>query len=357
MKKIIISALCVGALILSCSKDDDSKASSGFDRGTHTEGLANNIIDGNLNALVTATEAFNSCVETVKSSGNQTNFDALKGCWKTMAEQWQLSRFFMVKDLKYSTQEQVLAYWPINQVKVEEHLTTSTTIDQAWIQTLGSNQKGLYTLEYLIFEKTWADVSSNANILNYISAIAQENIKAAKHLNTTWTDSYKAKFIENTDNFVTSTVPIMTNRLIEYSEYAKNEKLGYPLGLIKYTTIDPEKLESIYAEYSIELLIKNLEVVKQVYLGGDQTNAIGYDDYILSFGQQGQDLDTKIKAQMEKLKNQLNATPKPAYTSLNSANAEYGQLYNEWKELVKLFKTDFITLIEVTPTFSDGDGD
>jgi len=359
MKKIIIAILifCIGSFIYSCSKDDDSKSSSGFDRTELTKGLANQIIDENLNLLISETEGFNTCVETLKTSGNEADFIALKSCWKALAEQWQLSRFFMIKDLKYTTQEQVLAYWPINQPKVEENISTSLNIDQTWVQTLGSNQKGIFALEYLIFTKSWADLSSSPQILNYISAIALENIKAAKHLESTWINSYKTKFIESTDNFVTSTVPIVTNRLIEYSEYSKNEKLGYPLGLVKYTAIDQQKLESIYATYSVELLMKNLEIVKLVYLGGNQTNAIGYDDYILSFGQQGQDLDTKIKAKMDQLENMMLSIPKPAYSSLSTANTEYVQLYEEWKALIKMFKTEFITLVEVTPTFSDGDGD
>ena len=358
MKKIVLALLSIGALILSCSKDDDSKSSSGFDRAKLTEALATNVIDHNLTTLVIKAEGFNACVETLKSSGNASDFEALKACWKDVATHWQHARFFMIKDLKYSTQEQVYAYWPINQTKVDEHLTLTTPITQNWVQSVGSNQKGIYTLEYLIFSHTWNDVTNNSNILNYISAIAKENVKAANILKDTWDNSYKTKFIESTDNFVTSSVPLVTNRLIEYSEYAKNEKLGYPLGVIKYTTIDPSKLESIYAKYSIELMIENLDIVEHVYLGGgNQSTLIGFDDYILSFGKQGEDLDAKIKAQIIKLRNQLNAVPKPAHTSLSSGNQAYVQLYEEWKELIKLFKTEFISLLEVTPTFSDGDGD
>ena len=357
MKKILVSLLVIGALILSCSKDNESKASSGFDRKALTTSLANNIIDHNLTTLVTKSEGFNACVETLKSSGAEADFEALKACWKDVAEHWQLSRFFMVKDLKYSTQEQALAYWPINQTKVDANVNLSTPITQTWVAGIGSNQKGIYTLERLIFSYTWADVTANSNILNYISAIAKENIKAAKLLNSTWTDTYKAKFIENTDNFVTSTVPILTNRIIEYSEFAKNEKLGFALGLVKYTDVDPDKLESIYAQYSMELMLKNLDVVENVYLGGNQETMIGYDDYLLSFGQQGKALDTKIKAQMSKLKTQLTTVPKPAYTNLTTGSVAYTQLYEDWKALIKLFKTEFITILDVTPTFSDGDGD
>ena len=357
MKKILIVILSITALIISCSKDDEAKASSGFDRKTLTEGLAKNLVDGNLQQLVTAAENFNTCVQGLKSSGNESDFEALKLCWKELAIKWQSSRFFMVKDLKYSTQEQVFAYWPTNPVKVAQNTALTTPITQAWLQGVGSNQKGLYTLEYLIFEYTWADITANSNILNYISAIAQENIKAAKTLQSIWNDTYRAKFVTSNDNFVTSSVPIITNRLIEYSEYAKNEKLGYPLGLVKYTSIDPDKLESIYAKYSTELIGENLNVVKTVYLGGYNDSDIGFDDYILSFGQQGKDLDTKIKDQMTKISHQISNTPTPAYTGLNSANTAYTQLYDDWKALIKLFKTEFITLLEVTPTFSDGDGD
>ncbi len=357
MNKILVSILCIGALILSCSKDDDSKASSGFDRLKLTSGLANNVIDHNLNTLITKSEGFNTCVETVKSSGNAADFEALKDCWKDIAIHWQFSRFFMVKDLKYTTQEQVYAYWPINKVKVDENIMLTTPITQTMINGLGSNQKGIYTLERLIFSYTWTDVTANPNILNYISAIAKENVIAAQHLKTTWENTYKAKFIESTDNFVTSSVPIITNRIIEYSEYAKNEKLGYPMGLVKYTDVDPDKLESIYAEYSIELMQKNLDVIEKVYLGGDLDNVIGFDDYILSFGQKGIDIDTKIKAQISKLRTQLTTVPTPAYTNLTSANADYVLLYEDWKALVKLLKTEFITVLNITPTFSDGDGD
>lgn len=356
MKKIAVALLCIGALILSCSKDD-SKENSDFSRIELTTGLANNIIDHNLTTLVTKTEGFNACVETLKSSGNSADFQALKSCWKDIALHWQLSRFFMVKDLKYTTQEQVYAYWPINQDKVDANINLTAPITQNWVQSIGSNQKGLYTLERLIFSYTWADVTTKSNILNYISAIAKVNVDAAKELKLTWDNSYKSKFIDNTDNFVTSTIPIVTNRLIEYAEYAKNEKLGYPLGIVKYTEIDPDKLESIYAEYSIELMVKNLDIIEKTYVGGDQESLIGFDDYILSFGQQGEVLDGKIKTQLSKLRAQLNTVPKPAYTNLTSGNTDYVQLHEDWKALIKLFKTEFITLLEVTPTFSDGDGD
>ncbi len=357
MKKIIITLLCIGAFILSCTKSDDSKSSSGFDRSTLTESIATSIIDENLSTLISKTEAFNTCVESVKTNKDATRFEALKDCWKSTAKHWQLSRFFMVKDLKYSTQEQVYAYWPINQTKIEEHLNANTPISQNWVQNIGSNQKGIYTLEYLIFNYTWDDVTNNPKILDYISSIAQENVKATQLLKSTWDTSYKSKFIESTDNFVTSSIPIITNRIIEYAEYAKNEKLGYPLGVVKYTTVDANKLESIYAQYSIELMIKNLDIIELVYLGGQSESIIGYDDYLLSFGQKGEDLDGKIKAQMSTLRNQLNLVPKPAFTNLTTENSAYLQLYEEWKELIKLFKTEFISLMEVTPTFSDGDGD
>ena len=104
----------------------------------------------------------------------------------------------MVKDLKYTTQEQVYAYWPINKVKVDDNINLTTPITQAMVNGLGSNQKGIYTLERLLFSYTWTDVTTHSNILNYISAIAKENVIAAKHLKTTWEDTYKTKFIEST---------------------------------------------------------------------------------------------------------------------------------------------------------------
>lgn len=355
MKKILIAFSVLGILAWSCSKDDSTKKNN-FDRAGLITNMANNAVLPSLDELSTEAENFFTAAETFKANANNSNLDLLKNQWKNLATSWQNSKFFMVKDLKYSGQEQEIAYWPAHTSKIDGLLSSSSQINVDFIKGLGANQKGLFALEYVLFNQDFNTISGNSQAIDFIVSTAQNINLGVNELKSVWTNAYQPKFIASTDNFVTSTIPTLTNRMIEYAEWVKNTKIGYPLALSKYTTIDDAKLESIYAKYSVELIEQNITTLKSVYQGYN-ASAIGFDDYLLSFGTKGIELDKKIQNQFLVLENLLSTLPKPAFNNLTNKKTDYTEFHTEVKTLIKLLKTEFIILLEVTPTFSDADGD
>lgn len=356
MKKVLSILACIGLIIWSCSKDDSSSSNS-FDRELLTNSLADNLVDEYFVSFQTELSSFQTLVNALAISPSEQEFNNLQDNWKTLSVKWQGLKFFIVKDLKYTTKEHEIAYWPILPEKIDLTLTSTTPLSNSDIASMGSNQKGIFTLEYLLFNFSWSDFSSNPRIIEYVSHISENNKIAFEELFTEWTSSYKGKYKGSLDNFVTSSIPITTNRLIEYAEFTKNEKLGYPLALSKYKTMDKFKLESIYAKYSLELISANITTIKSVYLGHLNEDRIGYDDFLISYGKQGVELDKKIKTQISLLENKLMTLSSPIFNNIPSNTINYIEFHTQLKALIKLLKVELLTILDITPTFSDGDGD
>ncbi|MCT4665111.1 MAG: imelysin family protein [Flavobacteriales bacterium] len=292
-------------------------------------------------------------ISEFKNQQNSQTLQGVKEAWKKQILSWQGIHFYLVQNLKYSLQSNEIAYWQIDTIKLVNNLNSGDFIDQAWVKTRGADQKGLFAMEFLLFNYEENSLPMPDIRLNYIQGISENIIKAIDQHQKVWEQEYQSKFLKATGTSVTESVPVLANRLLEVVDQNKNQRLGFPLALVKYEQTDLSKLESIFAKYSIPIMEQNITLVEQVYLGGKTT---GFDDYLQSYGDQGKVLDEKIKKQIAVLKNQIKQVELPAYEFLLT-DAAYPKLYTEWKNLLILLKTEMLSILNITPTFSDTDGD
>jgi predicted lipoprotein len=350
MKRILLIILPI--ILISCGKDKEEDKPS-FNKSALIKKQAE-LLDTYFSELEMSSEKLVQSLKDFGTNTNQTQLDEIRNNWKSTILDWQAVQFFYVKDLKYSITEPQIAFWPADTLDINTNLGVgAASMNLNWVQGLGANNKGLFTLEYLLFSDS-KDPLSNEAIRKY-ALFTAENIELnIKKLKNVWENTYKSDFITSTENYVTSTIPILANRLVEIGEKNKNQRLGYPMAVVKYTMVDINKLECIYADFSMEIIAKNISIMENVYLGDKGT---GYDDYLKTFGDNGKAIDEDIKKQFTKLKESAENLPKPMVNNWTNPEPTYKGFYDDWKLLIQYLKSEMLSTLSITPTFSDADGD
>jgi hypothetical protein len=151
-----------------------------------------------------------------------------------------------------------------------------------------------------------------------------------------------------------------------YIERVKDYKLGLPLGLNSRCLADkcPEEVENAASGASIQSLIANQEGLKAAFLG---FKGPGFRDLLVAVGKEPlatrmadvlQRMDESLKemTQQRSLSEQVASTEKATCVDANSALAVC-RMYYQATDFLNLFKSDFLSALNLQPPRTDADND
>jgi predicted lipoprotein len=253
--------------------------------------------------------------------------------------------------------------WPINMTFIEKFITEEAdTIDEPFIESIGSTSKGLTVIEYLIFNPDLTDtaiaqrLAAEPRRMAYLVGLVENLHRKSQELLLMWVaegDNQAQAFIEAdfSANNVQGSISMLANEMIEEVEMIANAKLNYPRQGV-YGDPQPQAVESPYAQYSIPLAVNNLRGLQQTF------NA-GLADYVdfLQANQSDVHLSEAINRQFEQAIAALEAVSPSLQAAVIEDPGTVEQAYNEVKALLVLFKVDLANQLSITITFSDNDGD
>jgi hypothetical protein len=151
-----------------------------------------------------------------------------------------------------------------------------------------------------------------------------------------------------------------------YVERVRDYKLGLPLGLNSRCMDEkcPEEVENAASGASIQSLIANLEGLKTAFLGfkgpgfRDLLVAVGREPLAAQMADVLQKMDESLKeiAQQGSLSEQVVSTDKAVCVDANSPVAVC-RMYYQATDFLNLFKSDFLSALNLQPPRTDADND
>jgi hypothetical protein len=141
-----------------------------------------------------------------------------------------------------------------------------------------------------------------------------------------------------------------------YERFLRDGKIGIPAGVRSAGVPRPTSTEARYGGYSAQLALNNLLALQQLYEGeGATSNGPGLGSYLRALG--AGDLDAEIETAFDEAASAVADLDDPLAQQIETNNDPVLAAFQEMQDLVVLLKADMTSILGVTITFADNDGD
>ncbi|MCP4522327.1 MAG: imelysin family protein [Cytophagales bacterium] len=365
MEKIfyILSASLL-LFLASCSSDEttDDGTTINYDQSALFKNLSENVIQPRYQTLSTDITSLETAVNTFNTTPNTDNLATLKEAYLKAYKQFQYCVVFDFGPAAGSNNLNRLNIYPVDEDLVENNISTND-------YNLGSasqiDAKGFPAIDYLLYKEdatSIVEAFASENRKTYLSAIVTEIKDQVNEVKEEWSSTYSSEFIANTGSSAGSSLGFLVNQFNYTLEDVKNFKIGIPAGSrSSLGSTFPEKVEAYYSGNSLILAKANLQSLKELYLGvsTDGTEGEGLDDYLKAIG--STDLDSDIQTKFTALEEALEGleTKNNGVLSeiIESESSTVIDVFDTFTSIIPLTKSEMPSVLSVSITYQDGDGD
>lgn len=276
---------------------------------------------------------------------------AARTAWRALRTTWNLTNSFNFGPALDQNQPSSLDFWPVRVDTIEAAITAApASIDAAYIDSLGTSAKGMPALEYLLFTAPEAEPGPRCAFMVELAAdIEQRSAEIADAWQTTHAEALRsAGHGSSVYPSEKAGLDAVVNATIEGLYRIVKTKLDRPLGNITGSDPDGGLVESYYSGTGLDDIAADLDSFERVYVGD------GLATLVLA---QNPDLDPRILAQLAAARTALAAVPGPLPESVELHRDAVQTLRDEVDALRRLIKLDLASLLGVTLSLSDNDGD
>ena len=347
-----------------CGNSTSSDEQSNFDRAAMLENYGNNIIIPAFESLQTSVEDLQAVAQDFETERTPQNLESLQQTLKSARLAWQ-----DVSPFQFGPSESVLLRaslntYPVDTQKVSDRVSsgeysfgTIESRDAAGLPALGYLLHGVGDTNQEILAMYTTDPDAE-NRLDYLI----DNIAFIKEQVDTATNDWKASggdyigmFLseENAGTDVGSSLGMLINSYVQhYERFLRDGKIGIPAGVRSAGTPRPVAVEGYYGGYSAELATANLRQVEKIFTGGD---ARGLDDNLEALN--AGDLSNEIQNQFDEAQSALGELNDPLSQQIEENNDPVLTTFEEMQQVVTLIKADMTSILGITITYQDNDGD
>lgn len=378
MKKIFLAITASFLFLWACSKTTDPTDNfQSFDRKGMLTNLTNGVILPSFDNFYNASNNLESSINTfVADPTNSSKLLDVQKKWVTATSAWKLASVFqqgpitdkfLLTNIDFSHKGN-----NINATLLEKAITdgTVTTITSDYIEQRGATVKGVFAIEYLLFDKSgsqnvviekFTKADLGAKRLAYLKALAT-NLKAqAKLVLDDWKGTYGTTFVSADGRDINSSLGVLANTIIDQIYTVRDERIGVPKGNRNNGTPQPDLAQAVLSGNSTDFIVNEIKSIENAFLGKTSTgvDGVGIDDLLdkLDAKSDGILLSTKIKTQFASVYTKLGAIPNRLPIAVVNNPTEVTAAYTEIKKLQVMLEIDMINNLGVLLTFSDNDGD
>lgn len=366
--QVCVSSLLILLIVFSTSCDSSGPGNDGsqFDRAAMLQNYGNNNIIPSYNALQATVNELQNSITTFTETPTEANLTSAQEDLKEARLAWQDASIF-----QFGPAESVVLRTSVNTYPADTNQIQSNI--ESGDYTLGSvaNQAaaGFPSLGYLLHgigsdnQEIVAEYVASNNASNRRTYL-QDNIVFIKTnvdaVSSEWSDSFIDTFLseQNAGTDVGSSLGQLVNSLVlHYERFLRDGKIGIPAGVRSAGVPRPTSTEAFYAEYSVELAIANLQAVKRLFLGNNLNGneGLGLDDNIEALD--AAELTTQIVTEIDQAIAALQQLNDPLSETIENNNDPVLTAFTEMQDVVVLLKADMASLLGITITFQDNDGD
>ncbi len=368
MKKLHICKLTLGILMiisfLNCDKknggsdpDPNPTVDLTQQRKDIASHLANHHIVPAYDELQQSMVDLSAAFITFKEAQDEENIELFRSSLKEAWLAWQRASLFQIGPAAANAIRVVLNVYPTDIDKI-----ASNIVGQNY--TLGTIENrdavGFPALDYLLNSE--ASVPPfDENTLRYIGDIidyASSTVSLVQDdfQNGTYLVNFVSDQASGTD--VGSALGQMVNSIDNhFQRYVRDGKLAIPAGIRSAGIPRPTTTEAFYGGYSVELLTEALEAYQDLFEGSgyDGTQGTSILDYLIAIDQD--DLATDLRGQLQHCIDDLDKLTDPLSTHLEQSTETAEMVFLTLQEFVTLIKSDMASVMGITITNQDNDGD
>ncbi|OWP64160.1 hypothetical protein CDA63_05380 [Hymenobacter amundsenii] len=364
--RLTAATLSLALLTTACSSSgssDDNAPADSFDRAAMLTNYSDQLIVPGLRELSTEAAQLSAAVTAFTASPSAATLQTARTELREANLAWQAVSSYEFGPAEQQMLRSNLNVYPTSTTQIESNITAGTT-DLNAAANLAA--KGFPTLDYLLHEGATpeavaAKFAASAKRGTYAKAVAAEIKQRTEAAYNGWlAGGYTSTFRQATGTAVGSAVANLVNQLNADIDMTKRYKVGIPGGRFTAGTPQPLKAESPYGNLSLELLKRNVQAEKNLFLGQvGTTNGLGLDDYLTHVNAQynGKPLAGAIEQQFDAVLTAINAVPSPLTQAVATQPATVSKVYDEFQKLIILTKTDMPSALGVSITYTDNDGD
>jgi predicted lipoprotein len=360
-KWLAISAIVGVALTLSFVAHGQPKKAAPpvkFSKEAMLRNVVENLIVPGYRKVAEGHKNLRIALETVKKNPGADTMETARKVWiETLMEDraMQCFEFGPIADNEYATD---FYFWKISPFRIEEFIGGKKTINDDNYDRLGAPGKGMFAIEYLLFDKegsvkTADPDASSARRRDYLLYMAKDLEQDANSLVEIWSakgaDSTGETFIKGGQDSLT----VFVNQLCWSIEQATEHRIRLYLGLPMPIERQLDRVEGSRSGTSHMNLIATFDALDRAYRGGD---GLGLDDFLAHLG-------VPLKARIEAMLADTRKTSQAIGRPLEKAIADRKtrplviKASRRCHTLERLFKLDLTSATGVTLLFSSNDGD
>jgi len=251
--------------------------------------------------------------------------------------------------------------------RMETVLSSAREIDDSFIAEFGATARGMFALEYLLFEgkgnelnhtnapaapaSAASSASEWARRNGYILALARDLEARANDLAKDWTapgeQGAAGKFIAGGQQ----SLSLLVNELAQFTEQVAEQRLNFILVLPQPISRQLGRIEGSGSGTSQESLVALLEGARKLYREADGSGLEGYVKHLNG------PLAERLETQLEAAIGASQAIGAPLEQAVVAHRPSVQSAYDKARALEILFKVDLASALGVTLTFSSNDGD
>lgn len=251
--------------------------------------------------------------------------------------------------------------------RIEDVLNSSGPLDAAYLAELGAAAKGLFALEYLLFESRTESSAKDTpppvpnpkdffgtNVqrrCQFLLAIANDVQKKADQVAADWAGTNRLAAAGVFATGGPATLSLLVNALARNLESIAEERLNLALQLPAPVMRQLHRIEGAHSSTSVPQLLGMLRGVHKIYRGGE---GLGLDD---SLRELNPALVGKVESQFQTAIAALEAIDAPLEVAVTDRKEFVQRAYEAVRDLEMLFKVDVASALGVTIIFKSDDGD
>jgi predicted lipoprotein len=317
--------------------------------------------------LATSTADLSSGLEALCAAPDEAKLATAQEAWRAARAPLKRAEAFAFGPIEDLRVDSTIDFWPARPDTIDDALAATEPVTDALIDSSASATKGLPAIEYLLFDPGGDDAAAIDRLAenggrncDYLAALGRDVAEQAARVKEAWDPAggnYRGKFVDagaGSDTYPTlqAGVSVLVDNLIQGALLVEGTKLAKPLGKRDGGTPQPDAVEASFSHDGADEIVLTLDGIQAVYQS-DQRGA-SLSERVRS---SRPDLDTTILTQIDTCKATVTAISLPLEQAVVDQPAEVESAFACTKELARLLQVDLATLVGVTPTFSDNDGD
>ena len=368
LASILCALLFAALLVVSCDSSDDGPGGSipapEFDQFEMLTNYADNLIIPAYSDLQMNADLMKTAVSDFEAEPNLANLEVMQTNLKSLRISWQHANFYQFGPAETNTLRAILNTYPTDTDKIMQNIESGS-------YTLGSLDNiaagGLPALDYLIngmgdtpeqiveaFTSDPMAIARMTYLVDNVSFVENSISNVANAWDPAGGD-YRGTFLSplNSGTGIGSSVGLLVNAMIlHYERFMRDGKIGIPAGVRSAGVPRPTATEAFYGGYSAELAEINIAAFRNLYNGA---NGSGFDDYLIFAG--ANVLDDDIDTELEEAISDASKLTDPLSQNIEDDNDRVIQVFTSLQEALVLIKVDMTSILGITITFQDNDGD